>query len=209
MAIHPAAATVVDQTTLYTKGADSSYLASGFGRSNWISQGFTAGLSGSLDRLDLQIAAVSTDSLRLTIGAGEIIDGDYSILATVDVPLADLPTSFDTLFSIDLSGFGVEVSAGQLYSITLSSAVAGTGNQFGWLIGEIMPDGTEVTLPAYDGGRALGSNDAGATWGIRGSDRTFRTWVTADVPEPSSWAMLIVGFGFVGSAIRRQRVFAA
>jgi len=29
------------------------------------------------------------------------------------------------------------------------------------------------------------------------------------VPEPGTWAMLIIGFGFVGSAVRRRRVAAA
>ena len=31
------------------------------------------------------------------------------------------------------------------------------------------------------------------------------TAVTADVPEPASWALMIAGFGFVGGALRRRR----
>jgi hypothetical protein len=31
----------------------------------------------------------------------------------------------------------------------------------------------------------------------------------AGVPEPSTWAMLIAGFGLVGAAVRRRRAFAA
>jgi hypothetical protein len=29
------------------------------------------------------------------------------------------------------------------------------------------------------------------------------------IPEPSSWAMLIAGFGLVGATLRRRRVIAA
>jgi hypothetical protein len=29
------------------------------------------------------------------------------------------------------------------------------------------------------------------------------------VPEPSSWAMLIIGFGLVGATLRRRRGMAA
>jgi PEP-CTERM motif len=34
----------------------------------------------------------------------------------------------------------------------------------------------------------------------------FATTVTAAVPEPTSWALMIAGFGLVGGAMRRRRV---
>jgi hypothetical protein len=35
-------------------------------------------------------------------------------------------------------------------------------------------------------------------------DRLFG--LTASVPEPASWAMMLVGFGMIGTAIRSRRV---
>ena len=37
----------------------------------------------------------------------------------------------------------------------------------------------------------------------------FLTQTTASVPEPASWALLIVGFGLTGAVLRRRRVVAA
>ncbi|QXQ08680.1 PEPxxWA-CTERM sorting domain-containing protein [Sphingosinicellaceae bacterium] len=37
----------------------------------------------------------------------------------------------------------------------------------------------------------------------------FLTFEVAGVPEPATWAMLIIGFGLVGSAMRRRPVVAA
>lgn len=39
--------------------------------------------------------------------------------------------------------------------------------------------------------------------------RVIQTDVLSFVPEPASWAMLIVGFGAVGSSLRRKRMHAA
>jgi hypothetical protein len=53
------------------------------------------------------------------------------------------------------------------------------------------------------------SSSAGNGWWV-GDDFTFTTLVPYDViPEPGTWAMLIVGFGLVGAASRRRaRTFA-
>jgi hypothetical protein len=51
----------------------------------------------------------------------------------------------------------------------------------------------------YTGGQSLESFTAGAT-GI---------FSAGFVPEPTTWAMMIMGFGLMGLAARRRRVFAA
>ncbi|WP_243453871.1 PEPxxWA-CTERM sorting domain-containing protein [Sandaracinobacteroides saxicola] len=42
-----------------------------------------------------------------------------------------------------------------------------------------------------------------------GSDNGICDDIGTPVPEPATWAMLIVGFGLVGSAVRRRRTMAA
>ncbi|KRB42667.1 PEPxxWA-CTERM sorting domain-containing protein [Phenylobacterium sp. Root700] len=51
-------------------------------------------------------------------------------------------------------------------------------------------------------GAAGGGNWYAETWVVRSTD-----W--GAVPEPATWAMMIVGFGLVGGAVRRRRTSAA
>ena len=204
-----AQASVVVQNTLYTKSDENSWLSSGFGRSTWISQSFTPGVSGRLDRIDLQIGAIGSDDLRVHFGSGEAIEGTYSELFAIDIAAAGVPAGLGGLFSLDLSGEGLMLSAGSLYSVILSSTITGGGNPFQWVIGERNAAGDEFSVPPYAGGKAFASVNQGLTWSSRGVDRPLRTWMTAAVPEPATWAFMIVGFGLVGAAARRQRIAQA
>lgn len=57
----------------------------------------------------------------------------------------------------------------------------------------------------------------GAVFGLPGfpGEPNVETWVVRDrggggvIPEPATWAMLIVGFGLVGASLRRQLFVAA
>jgi hypothetical protein len=200
----PGQASVVDVDTIYTKAEGSGWTYSGFGRTTWISQSFTAGVSGSLDRMDLQIVRFGADDLRFRFGSGEAIAGTYVQMLAFDVAAADVPTTEGGLFGVDLASHGLRLEAGQIYSVILSSTLAGQGGQFGWVIGEVTPDNMQITAPPYAGGQAFASVDQGLSWQSRGVDRPLRTWMTAAVPEPATWAMFIAGFGVVGAAARRR-----
>ncbi len=204
----PVQASSIDVDTLYTKADSSSWNYSAFGRATWISQSFTPGVSGTLDRIDLQIRRTQSDDLRFRFGSGEAIAGNYVELLTFDVPAADVPTTLGGFFSVDLSSYGLQLQAGSLYSVILSSTQTGSFGQFGWTIGEITSGGVEISAPAYAGGRAFGSIDQGVTWGARGVDRPLRTWMTTAVPEPGTWAFMLAGFGLVGMAARRRPLAA-
>jgi hypothetical protein len=141
------------------------------------------------------------------IGKGEVIASDYVVLLSRVVPVADISSVEGDILSLDLSADALILKAGGLYSVTLSSAVAGFGQSFLWTIGERTADNVQITLPPYPGGRVLGSFDAGTSWSSRGSDRTFRTWMSA-VPEPATWAFMLAGFGMVGIAARRRPAVA-
>lgn len=65
--------------------------------------------------------------------------------------------------------------------------------------------GTDFTFAITAGGRGWqGGNDE--SWGI---DNVRLSAISAAVPEPASWAMMIAGFGFVGAAARRRRPVAS
>jgi hypothetical protein len=203
----PAEASSIDVDTTYTKAETSSWLYSPFGNS-WIGQSFTPTTSGTLDRLDLQIAVNGSADLRVSFGSGESIDGSFTELYTADFAGSLLPLNGATLFSIDLSAEGLMLDAGSRYSVVLRAAPGAQGG-FGWVIGETTDQGVEITLPPYAGGRAFASGDQGVTWGSRGADRSLRTWMsTSAVPEPATWAFMITGFGLVGIATRRRPVAA-
>lgn len=204
-----AAASSVDVDTIYAKSAENEWLFSGFGRGSWISQSFTPGVSGTLDRIDLQIFRMQSDDLRFRIGSGEAIAGNYVELLILDVPAANVSSTMGGAFSLDLSSHGLALKKGNIYSVILSSTRTGNGAGFGWVIGEEMADGTQISAPPYEGGRAFASVDQGVSWQTRGVDRPLRTWMTQAVPEPASWAMMIAGFGLAGAAVRRKRAALA
>ena len=197
-------ASVIDQDILYTKSDQNAWSSSRFGRITWITQSFTAGISGSFDRIDLQINRFGADDLRVRLGTGEAFDGSFVEFFAADIANANLPNVRGSVFSLDLSGNGLSVVSGSRYSIILSAITAARTNGFEWVIGETTPDGVELFNAPYAGGQAHSSRDLGASWEVRGVDRPLRTWVTAPVPEPASWALMIAGFGLVGAAARRQ-----
>lgn len=113
------------------------------------------------------------------------------------------------------------------FSTANTSVKATTG--FVRVLGDKFPDGSVATLEAYDaGGNLLGSASAneGTVFG-QGADlsltlagiqsvRFFSNGATigfdnfefgelaAVVPEPASWAMMMIGFGAAGAAARRR-----
>jgi hypothetical protein len=68
---------------------------------------------------------------------------------------------------------------------------------------------TALDLAAFD---AIGYNiavDSRATNYLVNTAQIYRQFATAPVPEPATWAMLLLGFGGVGFAMRRNRKVTA
>ena len=59
-----------------------------------------------------------------------------------------------------------------------------------------LDDGTEITAHCPNPGAMLGLNTPGLPAYVS---------VSAAVPEPTSWALMLVGFGGLGAVLRRQR----
>ena len=160
---------------------------------------------------------------------GWVVEGD-----SVDF-IGDYWKHHDGNRSIDLAGSGIggiaqtfDTLAGQLYRVTFyiarnpdngqnprtgfASILGGpntplsfnntstTRDAMGWQKRTFTFTGTgSNTLRFGSDGSSLG-NGSGPFFGLALDNVSF-----AAVPEPSTWAMLILGFGFVGSAMRRRK----
>ena len=119
-----------------------------------------------------------------------------------------------------ISGGLIIDAAGNLFGTTTSGGDNAVGTVFRLDSGGIL-----TTLASFDGvnGRnpyaGLVADAAGNLFGTTASGGTnnrgtiFRIsdtgFVAATVPEPSTWAMMIGGFGLVGASARRRRALAA
>jgi len=60
----------------------------------------------------------------------------------------------------------------------------------------------EITFSTYEPGYFYGFTD----FDVVGDNFTVARGTTAAVPEPASWAMMILGLGAVGASLRRRRI---
>jgi PEP-CTERM motif len=150
-------------------------------------------------------AVVTVDSTTTTV-SGPTTVADVTTIGFTDASLSS-PTFMETVvFTNTLAG---------LYSITLTTSspdvdftsafLAGLGGPYDLV--EIDDDGTNefwrlanpVTLGASTYTLTINGDNSGA--GSLGGSITIRQ----AVPEPATWAMMLLGFGAVGFAMRRRR----
>ena len=169
----------------------------------------------------LLLGVVGATALAVGSAAGAVVTVDSSTMVTsgpttvvntttIGFTEADLssPTFTENLvFTNTLAG---------LYSITLttsspaidftSAILTGAGGPFGLV--EINDDGISefwrlanpITLSASQYTLTINGNNSGA--GSLGGSITISP---SAVPEPATWAMMLLGFGAVGFAMRRRR----
>lgn len=148
---------------------------------------------------------------------------------------ADGATAFGSFVGTDLDANGqISSFAGEVsdFSVTFSGGTEvgpfslGFGDLFGlvYSLDGILGDDTigdieGVLAENFDNGFAVGPGpfvlcDGVAECGVV-SDFTFSDFttegltVTAGIPEPASWALMIGGFGMIGAALRRRPGIAA
>ncbi len=168
-------------------------------------QTFTVGLSGLLSKVDLLIGGTAAKPMTLmirSVNAGVVDANDANALASFSITSPAWGNPFYPISSFDISSAGLMVTVGQQYALSLSSPSTIFAGWAG-------PD----TTP-YAGGAAFGRSTSTAAWGNpvgTSGDLLFATYVdpnpvVAAVPEPSTWAMMILGFGIVGGAMRRRKL---
>lgn len=165
-----------------------------------IAQTFTAGVTGTLTRVDIFAEQLTAISLGI-LGTTGNVPTPFSV-ALGTVPLADMPfTGFGSWVSVDVSALDISVTSGDL----LAWALVGTQAQVG---------GSDFLVPGdrYTGGEAFGGRTIvitpgqppvffppGEVWAPALApplvvDLAFRTYVEPrTVPEPSTLALLAAG----------------
>jgi hypothetical protein len=229
------AAVVVDQQSLVTRTPPNTALVLGrvgivtlqngtVVRNTYV-QTITAGQRGLLDRIDLQIGQGSGPGL---LGIG-LFDGAWTplnqtaplVFNGIFSPFLPSPTAAvdaQQFFTFSAQGAGYRVRPGQVFSLVFAhqpfqptgsvSLVVGTGTPF-------VPGQTpSFNLNRYAGGQLdlYVDNETTPRNVALPASVGFRTFVdtAGAVPEPGTWALMILGFGVVGAGLRRKiRVQAA
>ena len=110
-------------------------------------------------------------------------------------------TPFSISFDLtEFTSFNIDVNWAYSFSLTGAGVeLSGLGNYFN-------PTEIDIASPFYinsygDYGRGkIGDTDLGSP------HTHLISIVAAPVPEPATWAMMIIGFGTVGSVVRRRRL---
>ena len=138
----------------------------------------------------------------VAIGAGSRVTAiAYAVTITANAP------SFLSEATVALTGSGPS-SAGVLLSPGIADDTSGTASYAGDV--DLVGQGLDFTVGS-DGILRLEYFDSfvdgagpDSVWD-RGSLTVSYAAATAAVPEPATWAMLTLGFGCVGGAVRRRR----
>ena len=164
---------------------------SGIGGPVQVGQTFTAGTSGGLSTIDINIRQDPRcpANTPLTVQIRAVADGlPTTVLATTTVPESSVASNF-AYATIDFAS-PAPVNAGTQYAIVLSAPNAGVcpdpfappgfpGRQsgYGW--------GAGGNGSAYPAGTAVYARGGEANWGTQATDTNFRTYVGDLLPTPS------------------------
>ncbi len=119
--------------------------------------------------------------------------GDLTVQFTFDAPISAFGADFTDL---QTESAGTTILSFNGETVTPGVADAGVTRFFGFTS---MQPFTTLTFSRVGPGFGGGSEGFGV------DNVAFGDGVTAAVPEPATWLMMILGFGFVGGSMRLQR----
>jgi hypothetical protein len=184
-----------------------------------VAQTFTVQNTGILSLAAVKIEAVDGSNQAFGGGVTLEITTTFGGLPSLSAPgVLGSATIATSLFPvegqsgyrfIDFSLPNIQVTAGEQLAIRLASTASGYFGVNGDLGGCCGPDGT------YAGGQGLAATTAfsNGQFQVTGwesplgypADFAFETFVTTAVPEPSTWAMMILGFCGLGFMAYRRK----
>lgn len=185
-------------------GDQRSFLPSAFGGS--AGQSFTA-IDTNLTSFGFQFNALNPGAANtpfvFTLREGAGLSGAVIASLTFTLPNT-INDRTPTWFDFDITG--TTVTLGGIYTAVLSNS----GTRHGIVMGPNINifTGQETSGDAYAGGRAYFVQEVYPNCAQTGNcDLNFRvTGNTAAgaVPEPATWALMLLGFGAVGGVLRRR-----
>ncbi|KQU55811.1 hypothetical protein ASG67_06770 [Sphingomonas sp. Leaf339] len=142
-------------------------------------------------------ASMANDPVTLTLLAGSGLNGVTVATRTVTLPTSAARTSF--WYDFDLAG--TTLIANTSYTALLSTTSIRLAVMYG---PSLMP--TPNGADAYSGGSLVATKPQIGYCLTDPCDANFRfTTVAGAVPEPATWAMMLVGFAMVGGTVRYRR----
>lgn len=200
---------VAQSQTLQVQSGTTSPRAVSIDAFDPIGQSFTA-FTDTITSVGFEFTTLNpqaaNETLTFNIYAGEALSG-VSLFSTSFLFPASIDVRDERAW-FDISVPNLAVVRGQTYSLILNGqssfrAALLTGPGFNSSTGRFF--GGDV----YAGGRLISAvstypNCAGAANNCDANFRVAGNLLVAAVPEPATWAMLIIGFGMVGGALRRQ-----
>lgn len=177
-------------------------------------------LSSLLAAAPLAAATIVYD-VNQTIGLGSVVgtittDGSFGTLTAADVTGFHLTINGNGASVLLTDADSVVVDNGTNFTATGSALLFNYSGPAGYLVFQQGSFGTGMkyycnasTLNAcFQGASAVPEafNSASAQVEARTGLQTIGTAITAvgGVPEPATWALVVAGFGFVGSMMRRR-----
>lgn len=174
-------------------------------------QTVTAGVAGRLDSIELQgFRSLQPDLIyNFTLYDGDLSAGGRIVGSVGGITPSGVapPSTF-----INVSGIGYNLLPGQVFSFSIGvlSALpnASASLVVGNFAGAVPPAPPPIlNFNNYAGGIRYLANTGGPFILQPNGDLGFRSYVetaVAGVPEPGSWAMMILGFGLIGGTARRR-----
>lgn len=173
---------------------------------------FTVGKSGILTDIHVSLGKIGSPppvtfflapivSNKILISQADIVAIDRSVISPIYY--GNGPNQPDWA-DLDFSAFNISVHLGDQFGLIFSAPIipdstSSTKPRVGWFgTSNVYAGGMELAL------RSLQDQEINISNSLPDFDMNFSTYISA-VPEPTSWALLIVGFGMVGFSLRRSR----